>query len=71
MGPNQKEIAAWGICVIQGKYGVPKEVVEAFAQKFVQIYEGHGGRFSPKMNKRPHIFPGNLADGGELIAKVT
>jgi hypothetical protein len=35
MGSNQKEITAWGICVIQVRSAVPKEALEAFALKFV------------------------------------
>jgi eukaryotic translation initiation factor 2C len=70
IGPNTREIGAWGVCVIQGRFAVSKEATQAFVTSLIKIYEGHGGKFSTKWNKLPFITPGNLADGGELIAKA-
>ncbi|KAF2747569.1 Piwi-domain-containing protein [Sporormia fimetaria CBS 119925] len=64
-----RTLDAWGVCAIQGKFGVNPEQVQAFIKNFIRIYEGHGGRFGPK-GKQPYICPGNLADGGELVAKA-
>lgn len=70
IGPNTKEIGAWGVCVIQGRFAVSKEATQAFVDNLIKIYEGHGGKFSTKWGKKPYICPGNLADGGELVAKA-
>ncbi|KAF2278534.1 Piwi-domain-containing protein [Westerdykella ornata] len=76
IGPNTREIGAWGVCVIQGKFGASKEQTQAFVNNFIRIYEGHGGRFNTsnaapgRQPKQPFISPGNLADGGELVAKA-
>jgi hypothetical protein len=50
----------------------PPPAVEAFFQKFVQIYESHGGVVAahPQHGKKPWLGPGNLADGGEMVQKV-
>ncbi|KAF1843981.1 eukaryotic translation initiation factor 2C 2 [Cucurbitaria berberidis CBS 394.84] len=71
---NNKDhpVKAWGICCIQGRGSPPVQAVEAFAQKFVQIYEGHGGLIvaHPQHGKKPWMGPGNLSDGGEMVQKV-
>jgi eukaryotic translation initiation factor 2C len=67
--PNKdRPIKAWGVCAIQGRNGVPQAAVEGFIQKFVQIYEAHGGQIlaHPQHGKKPWMGPGNLADGGEM-----
>ncbi|KAF2008199.1 eukaryotic translation initiation factor 2C 2 [Amniculicola lignicola CBS 123094] len=68
--PNTREITAWGVCVISGRGGLPKPVVEKFASEFIRVYESHGGRFAahPKFQKKPFICEGNLARGGEMVA---
>jgi eukaryotic translation initiation factor 2C len=71
--PNtEKPIKAWGVCVIQGRGACPQPAVEKFMQQFVSIYESHGGKITPHPNhgKKPWMGPGNLADGGELVAKA-
>ncbi|ORY12741.1 Piwi domain-domain-containing protein [Clohesyomyces aquaticus] len=67
IAPNQREITSWGICVIQGRGALPKPAAENFARQFIRTYESHGGRFSTRFNKLPHIVDGNLARGGEMI----
>jgi len=71
---NNKErpIKAWGVCCIQGRGSPPPQAVEAFFQKFTQVYEGHGGVIAahPQHGKKPWMGPGNLADGGKLVQKV-
>ncbi|KAL6707418.1 Protein argonaute [Coniothyrium glycines] len=69
---TQRPIRAWGMCSVQGRGAVPPQQLEAFAQKFIQIYESHGGIVSahPQHGKKPWMGPGNLADGGEMVAKV-
>jgi eukaryotic translation initiation factor 2C len=71
---NNKErpIKGWGVCVIQGRGAPPQPAVEAFVQKFIQIYEGHGGVFAPHPThgKQPWMGPGILSDGGELVANA-
>lgn len=68
MNNKDRPIKAWGVCVIQHNRAPPPAQVEAFVQKFVQIYESHGGIFAahPQHGKKPWMGPGNLADGGEL-----
>lgn len=69
--PNTREISAWGVCCISGgRVSMSKEQVTAFVNNFIRIYESHGGKFSPKHKKQPFICQGNLADGGELVAKA-
>ncbi|KAF1839791.1 Piwi-domain-containing protein [Decorospora gaudefroyi] len=66
-------IKSWGVCCIQVPRGTPPvPAVEAFIQKFIQIYEGHGGGVlaHPQHGKKPWMGGGNLADGGEMVAKV-
>jgi hypothetical protein len=50
----------------------PPPAVEAFFQKFTQIYESHGGLVAahPQHGKKPWMGPGNLSDGGEMVQKV-
>ncbi|KAF1362486.1 Piwi-domain-containing protein [Lizonia empirigonia] len=69
---DKRAIRAWGVCVIQHARAPPQAAVESFIQKFVQIYESHGGRFDahPQFGKKPWLGQGNLADGGELVQKV-
>lgn len=68
MNNANRPIKGWGVCVIQGRNSVPQAAVESFVQKFVQIYESHGGVISahPQYGKKPWMGPGNLSDGGEL-----
>lgn len=71
--PNQdRPIKAWGVCVIQGRFAPNPSQVEKFIDDFIRIYEGHGGQIlsHPKFGKKPWMGPGNLADGGELVAKA-
>lgn len=71
--PNtDRPIKAWGICVIQGRGAPTKEAVTKFAQEFVRIYTAHGGIVAkhPQHGQAPWIGPGNLADGGEMVAKA-
>ncbi|KAF2871011.1 eukaryotic translation initiation factor 2C 2 [Massariosphaeria phaeospora] len=70
--PNEKPIGAWGVCVIQGRGAVAQPQVAAFVEDLVKIYESHGGKIlaHPKLGKKPWMGPGNLADGGELVAKA-
>ncbi|KAL1654443.1 Protein argonaute [Didymella pomorum] len=72
MNNKDRPIKGWGVCVIQHPRAPPPAQVESFVQKFVQIYESHGGVFAahPQHGKKPWIGPGNLADGGELVAKA-
>ncbi|RAR09531.1 Piwi-domain-containing protein [Stemphylium lycopersici] len=69
---KDRPIKAWGICCIQGRGSPPPQAVEAFVQKFVQVYESHGGLVAahPQHGKKPWMGPGNLADGGEMVQKV-
>jgi eukaryotic translation initiation factor 2C len=69
---KDRPIKAWGVCCITGRGSPPPSAVEAFFQKFVQIYEGHGGivMSHPQHGKKPWMGPGNLADGGDMISKV-
>ena len=69
---KDRPIKAWGICAIQGRGSPPPQAVEAFIQKFIQIYESHGGVVlaHPQHGKKPWIGPGNLQDGGEMVQKV-
>lgn len=69
---NERPIKAWGVCVIQGRGAVAQPQVENFVENFVKIYESHGGQIMshPKFGKKPWMGPGNLADGGELVAKA-
>jgi eukaryotic translation initiation factor 2C len=72
MNNKDRPIKAWGVCCIQGRGSPPPQAVEAFFQKFIQIYEGHGGLISahPQHGKKPWMGPGNLADGGDMLSKV-
>ena len=49
------------------------QAVQAFFQKFVQIYESHGGLVMahPQHGKVPWMGPGNLADGGMYSPCIT
>ncbi|KAH8727196.1 Piwi domain-containing protein [Phaeosphaeriaceae sp. PMI808] len=69
---KDRPIKAWGVCVIQGRGAPPQPAVETFIQKFIKIFEGHGGIISshPQHGKKPWMGPGNLADGGEMVSKV-
>ncbi|EOA89671.1 uncharacterized protein SETTUDRAFT_159260 [Exserohilum turcica Et28A] len=69
---NDRAIRAWGVCCVQGRGSPPLQAVETFCQKFVQIYESHGGVVAshPQFGKKPWMGPGNLADGGEMVQKV-
>ncbi|KAF2641273.1 Piwi-domain-containing protein [Massarina eburnea CBS 473.64] len=72
---NDRPIRAWGVCVIQppgGHGGVAQPQAQKFVQDFVRIFEAHGGKIDahPKFGKNPWMGPGNLADGGELVAKA-
>lgn len=68
MNNEKRPIRAWGVCVIQGNRPPTSQAVEGFIQKFVQIYESHGGKFDahPDHGKKPWFGMGNLSDGGEL-----
>ncbi|KAF2789751.1 Piwi-domain-containing protein [Melanomma pulvis-pyrius CBS 109.77] len=70
--PNEKPLMAWGVCVITGRGAPPQPAVKAFVDNLVRIYESHGGKITshPKFGKTPWMGPGNLADGGELVAKA-
>ncbi|CAN9089423.1 unnamed protein product [Alternaria alternata] len=72
MNNKERPIKAWGVCCVQGRGSPPPQAIEAFFQKFVQIYEAHGGLVAshPQHGKKPWMGPGNLADGGEMIQKV-
>ncbi|KAH6511572.1 hypothetical protein HBI81_243350 [Parastagonospora nodorum] len=72
MNNKDRPIKAWGVCYIVGRGAPPPAAVEAFFQKFIQIYESHGGLVSshPQHGKKPWMGPGNLADGGEMVQKV-
>lgn len=72
MTNKDRPIKAWGVCAVGGRGSPPPQAVEAFVQKFVQIYEAHGGFIAahPQHGKKPWMGPGNLADGGEMVAKV-
>ncbi|KAF3005095.1 hypothetical protein E8E13_009910 [Curvularia kusanoi] len=72
MTNKDRPIKGWGICVIQGRHAPDVAAVRSFAQKFIQIYESHGGVFAahPTHGKLPWMGPGNLGDGGELVQKV-
>ncbi|KAL1800152.1 hypothetical protein ACET3X_000494 [Alternaria dauci] len=72
MNNKERPIKAWGVCCVQGRGSPPPPAIEAFVQKFVQIYEAHGGLVAshPQHGKKPWMGPGNLADGGEMIQKV-
>ncbi|KAI8939451.1 hypothetical protein NX059_003228 [Plenodomus lindquistii] len=69
---KDRPIKAWGVCCIQGRGSPPAPAVEAFFQKFIQIYGDHGGVIAahPQHGKKPWMGPGNLSDGGELVQKV-
>ncbi|KAF2121980.1 Piwi domain-containing protein [Lophiotrema nucula] len=72
IGPNEKAITSWGVCVIGGRGGLQQPQVQAFVDNFIKIYKGHGGKFSPHPQKgeKPYIMQGNLAKGGEMIAEL-
>jgi len=65
---QQRPIKGWGVCVIGSRNAPPQQAVEQFIQKFIQIYESHGGVFAshPQHGKKPWMGMGNLADGGEM-----
>lgn len=65
---KDRPIKAWGVCCIQGRGTPPPQAVTAFFQKFVQIYESHGGivMSHPTHGKAPWMGPGNLAEGGDM-----
>ncbi|UPX19247.1 Protein argonaute [Ascochyta rabiei] len=69
---DKRALRAWGVCVIQDRGAPPAQAVEQFTQKFVHIYESHGGKFDahPEHGKKPWFGQGNLADGGELVQKA-
>ncbi|KAH9879905.1 hypothetical protein J1614_001929 [Plenodomus biglobosus] len=79
-GAGSKEATISAKDMIQGRWrldGVsrgspPPQAVEAFFQKFIQVYEAHGGVIAshPQHGKKPWMGPGNLTDGGELVQKV-
>lgn len=68
MNNKDRPVKGWGVCVIAHPRAPPQAAVESFVQKFVQIYESHGGVFAahPQHGKKPWMGMGNLADGGEL-----
>ncbi len=72
MNNKDHPVTAWGVCLIQDRRAPPTAAVEQFVQKFIQIYESHGGVFVPHKDhgKKPWMGYGNLADGGELVAKA-
>lgn len=65
---QQRPIKGWGVCIIGSRNAPPQQAVEQFIQKFIQIYESHGGVFAshPQYGKKPWMGMGNLADGGEM-----
>jgi eukaryotic translation initiation factor 2C len=68
-----KVIMQWGVCVIQGRGAPPQPAVKAFIENLSRIYESHGGVIGahPKFGKLPGwMGPGNLSEGGELVAKA-
>jgi eukaryotic translation initiation factor 2C len=68
-----KTLQGWGVCVIQGRGAPPQPAVKAFIENLARIYESHGGVIAahPKFGKFPGwMGPGNLSDGGELVAKA-
>jgi eukaryotic translation initiation factor 2C len=69
---KDRPIKGWGVCCIMGRQAPPIEAVQSFFDKFINIYEGHGGVISPhpQHGKKPWIGPGNLSDGGEMLSKV-
>ncbi|PSN62707.1 Piwi-domain-containing protein [Corynespora cassiicola Philippines] len=69
---NERPIRAWGVCCIMGRDSLSLQQVEHFVQQFVKVYESHGGVIAnhPKHGKKPWMGPGNLSDGGELVAKA-
>ncbi|KAA8613409.1 eukaryotic translation initiation factor 2C 2 [Pyrenophora tritici-repentis] len=69
---KDKPIKAWGICAIQGRGSPSPPAVLAFIEKFIQIYESHGGVIlsHPEHGKKPWLGPGNLGDGGEMVQKA-
>jgi eukaryotic translation initiation factor 2C len=69
--PNPRPLKAWGICVVRssGRGSADPNVVRQFMERFVSIYEGHGGVFD-QASRRPVIVEGNLSDGGEMMTKV-
>lgn len=69
---KERPITAWGVCVIQGRGAAPELSVKQFIQKFIQVYEGHGGVIAshPTHGKTPWMGPGALQDGGEMVAKA-
>lgn len=68
MNNDKRALRAWGVCVINDRRAPPAAAVESFIQKFVTIYESHGGKFDahPQYGKKPWFGQGNLSDGGEL-----
>ncbi|KAF2129769.1 eukaryotic translation initiation factor 2C 2 [Dothidotthia symphoricarpi CBS 119687] len=72
MNNKDRPLKGWGVCCIQGRGSPPQQAVEQFFQKFVQIYESHGGLVMahPQHGKKPWMGPGNLNDAGEMIQKV-
>jgi eukaryotic translation initiation factor 2C len=71
MNNKDRPLRAWGVCCITGRGAPPPDAVKSFVQKFVQIYESHGGiiQAHPQHGKVPYMGPGNLADGGEMVQK--
>ncbi|KAJ4987318.1 eukaryotic translation initiation factor 2c [Stagonosporopsis vannaccii] len=72
MKNTQRPIKGWGVCVINHRHAPPPQAVDQFINKFIQIYESHGGVFAvhPQYGKKPWVGVGNLSDGGELVAKA-
>lgn len=69
---KDRPIKAWGVCCIQGRGSPPPSAVESFFQKFVQIYESHGGSIlaHPQHGKKPWMGGGDLRDAGEMVNKA-
>lgn len=63
---HQNTIDSWGFFVLPGRGSAPKEAVERFASKMIQVWQKHG---APEIVK-PYIgaFPGS-GDFGDCIAK--
>lgn len=65
-------IKAWGVCVISGRGMPPIDHVKKFLENFIRIYEAHGGKVvrHAKFGQTPWMGPGNLSEGGELVANA-
>ena len=71
---NRQVLESWGVCIIDYGRGVPtrRESVDAFFDRFMEIYRGHGGNISTNtvLKGRPNIMKVQINRGGEIVADI-